>query len=744
MKNINANKFINGLVEKSKDANIDTVLAFIEGLFKAGERRFFEENHKLFDEAYEISGFSGVFCLSSAFMPVIKLDTIDDMCQIFRDERGQNFRKLREIVSRAKETERGLSLVHNFLISICPIITPKIFQTHFGSSGLLLDWCSLCDVPLPAWHSASDTILASKAMLNIPLNDFCIFSQGLYRYNVTEHRDWFLQNREDILGYLRLQTDCIKIDVSDNILSIEFFFDPEGNDSDHKKIVSRLNKLRSAIPFCERYQSQGIWLLPFGLTPSVDDTFKDISEKDLHFDSDIEKNVIWWKAVEGHYLPDSYYRYEEAWYALRCDALLFIQRLSKGLQRTLEGKKFDFQEAFEGGKLPNRLVKSLQHILQAPPQTPKHLKKSITKGPDKWSNSLQNFLIQMFQYVENPSNQRIGRLSVSNFLDAIKILDDLHNAFSDLFKNAPDYFQAKKLDVQEDKFYPDLADLLEIWILDRPRTQQKNVMRYIMERRERRRQETLERLHDVLSPLIENGISIILPEDIHMNHPLSYLPLAFSVEDPCYFDKEFYTVLETLMKVKDTADFFCLVPIHHGSRFLEGGYNFSSIQLAKLGEGGTINWEAFMPQELPEGVLHRLPKLPFSVSIRYQFRITMISLIGLIEAIAQQEKKIESLKLHSDHFDAELYARQRSRILKLKNNLAITASKAETYMNVEFSTLKEEEYFKNIQNCLAILIEAPKKGDTGNLFILEHQDIEKISESIELLLRSGRKPQEAL
>jgi hypothetical protein len=736
-KGLDASKFIKGLTEKSKNADVDTILGFIYGIFKAGENRFFYANRILFDEAYEITGSSGIFVLSSAFMPVVKCNFIAEMCDNFKDERGENFHRLREISSRVVAEKRGIDLVRDFLSSICLSIAPETLQTCLNNLGILLDWCSLCGISLPAWLSTRDMVLEYAAKLDISLSEFCSFAQGFYRYDKTAYLDWFSRNKDDIISYLKFHTNCIEIDVSDSVLSIEFFFGAETRENGNSAAMSRLNELRSAIPFCDRYQSQGIWLLPFGLKPSIDETHKDIPKNNLYFNSDIEKNVIWKETVESYYLPDSYYSYEEAWYALRKDALLFIQVLSKVLKQVIAGKNFNFQESFEEGRLLDRLAYSIKRLPNPPPQIPEYLKEFIKGGPEKWSNNLYNFLHQLFQYIGNTDNPNAGRLSVINFQDAFKSLQKMQSTFARFFEIAPDYFRAaEEMNVQENKIYPILADLLDAWISNPPKTPQRDIVRYLKIRREKKRQEMLKHLYDAIAPLKEKGMTIVLPESAYLSHPLTYLPLAFSVEDPCYFDVELAAVLGTLQRVRDIADVFCLVPLHQGCRFIEGGYRISSLQITKFDERGHLDWEALVPYKFSDSVMGRLPDIPFKKSQRFQFRSIVFLLIGTINILFEQKIKVDSMKLLKNKFHAELHARHKSGFLKFSRGLSVVASSAKNIMEDDFSSQNDQIDFKIVFDFVeSVEFAVNEEGEFNESILPYRQNLEKILESTDRLLK---------
>jgi hypothetical protein len=572
-------------------------------------------------------------------------------------------------------------------------------------------------------------------MFNHSLDAFSIFAQGFYRYNEPAYMKWFSQNKDNVLGYLKLHVDCIELDVSDYMLYIEFFTDSNESNSINDQAVQRLNKLRSSIPFCESYQSQGIWFLPSGLAPSIDDSRKKIPKENLPFKSDVEKNVVWKNIIDSYYLSDSYYIYEKSWYDLRNNALCFVKAFSKGLQNILVGKKFDFQKAFDGGKLPDRLMDSLRYSPDPPAQAPVHLSKALKGTPNKWSTSLQNFLSQIFEYFQDISKQRIGRLAVHNFQYAVKYIPEMHSVFKHLFENVPDYFELSELDISEEKDYGIFADLLDVWIIEPPKTPQRNIMQYIRKRREQKRQEMLSSIQDVIASLKEYGMIIIPPIDAYINHPLCYLPLAFSVEDPIYPEASLDIVIEAISEVKDIADFFCLVPIHEGVRFLKGGYQISSNQITQLNEGQSINWEAFALQELSEDILRCLPTLPFRPSVRLQIRASITSLLIGMKAFIEQKNNIETLRTSENQFEVELYNRHEFRLLEIQADFCIVASKTMDYLKAEYSSLQDDTDFKTLIGFLEIIEEASQKDTIDAQFMSSDFKADDIWNATEQLLQ---------
>src|ERR1044072_10003154 len=88
--------FLDGLVEAAKQREVDFLLVVLDGIFDSGERRVFEANKTLFDQAFEEFGPSGPLLMNTYFMPTVKLSTIDELAEIM-GERGDNFRKLSKL-----------------------------------------------------------------------------------------------------------------------------------------------------------------------------------------------------------------------------------------------------------------------------------------------------------------------------------------------------------------------------------------------------------------------------------------------------------------------------------------------------------------------------------------------------------------------------------------------------------------------------------------------------------------------
>jgi hypothetical protein len=581
---VNKEIFLNGLIDRAKRENLENLLIFLDGIFEAGEYNLFNTNKQLFDEANNSLGSKAYFLLSTNQQAIAQkdLNPLDSLKDLAKDNEG--LQEFFEISSKIIEVPRGLNLCVNFLQAVSPFFSPQVLSVNLKNTGDLLNWCFLCGVNLPNWQEAKNNLLNQLNELKLSLEEFCSFTQGLYRYDQSAYDKWFLQNENIIISYLRFELDCIGLTIVDNEVSIQFIPDAENFLSVNDEAMSRLNSLRDALPFCEFYKSQAICLLPFELKPSIDETYKSISKEYLSFKFDISKNRVFMSLVEKNYGSlNSYYKYEKSWYEIRKKSLLLCNKFLLFFKISFSGRSPNKKILDELGKLIVQLHEELRftHSISS-----KYLQKdtspSITKMfsdnlPEKWSTSFMNFINLFIRWLDTRQDAHLERLIVHNFREANKILPQMHKAFDILFEEAPDYFDLAQLNSEEIKTYEVLPDFLEIWMIDKLRYVEGDIFQFIKDKKESKRIEILQNLKEATAPLIEVGMNFIFPNNLYIDHPLRYLPIAFSVNHPCHPEVELILVIAAISEIKDIAEFFCFIPLYQDNRFLENNYQIRRV-----------------------------------------------------------------------------------------------------------------------------------------------------------------------
>ncbi len=730
-----ADTLIDGLAQEARGSGIPTILQTVQGVFRAGCQKLLEANKDHFDEAHMLLGPVGPFFLAAAFAPVGDTDTLDLVAEVLDDEKGDVFRQLQAIAAKARKRDGGIDWARRFLTKVVDAVSSSQLLADIGQAGHLLAWCATCSIVLPAWQEARLVVPGLGDALQIPLADFCAFAYGLYGYDPEVYERWFAANKEDIIGYLMLNLDCIEVGISDGVASVVFVPDAEAGDAGHQGAMSRLSALRSALPFCSTFQSDGEWILPFRLHPTHDETSKSIDQGYLHDPFDLDKNAVWRTIVRDHYLPDSFYRYQEAWYHARKDALDLTQRLARALAAVLEGRSVHVGRVVYGDGLPVRLLEALQRAPEPPSQTGEPLRGSLKHATQEWSMSTQASVQQLFQYMHDRTDERSGYLCVYNMRQSTKQLTEMHQAFRDLFLVASDYFGAALLDDAEAATYVETGDLLQLWILDSPTTPQRNIRRFLRAKHRRERSEAIDRVRTAVIPLLEAGIDTLLPTDLYLDHPLRFFPLTFSVNNPCYPERDLSVVLDALSPVCDVADFFCLVPTFRGARIFEGGYQLRSDHLPEGDRDQSEVWESLVPHPLPADLWDLLPNLPLHTSPAMHLRANLAMVIGLVPMVAEYATVARRLSQAQNEWEQELHRRYVDRLRQAETSLADAAAEVAEHLAQTFHAAANESSYTTIERYLRSVESAAQDECVDETVLFDSQLRDTLDECVEDLVQ---------
>jgi len=731
MEGFDVDEFISELAKQAKDVDIETIILYLEGIFEAGERSFFTANKSIFDEAYNSIGNVGPFFLRTDFSPVIKVDFISDMIRDFGD-RAEKFKLLKDISLKAVNVSRGLDLCHQFLRKVDSNLSPENLRTNAKYTGALLDWCFLCQVNISSWELVRQDLTNPNLLFKLSLEGFCAFMQGLSRYDLKTYEQWISIHRNQAIEFLKEKTSTLNLKISEEKLSIEFIVDPE-EATPIEQSMSRLNCCHAVFPYCARYQSQGIWILPFGLNPSVDDTQKNIPRENFHFESDISKNVTWARIALNPYLPDSFFDFEKAWYSLRTYALELVQNLSRALKKILTGSTVASKAIFSDNLitrletsekfLPSFSSETIECILGAIPKEWDVLIKQNSLS--SWSSSFTNFFHQICQYIDN-QDSNIGKLAIHNLKDSSKHLIKMQDSFELIFQEVPDYFDASSLNSQESHYYPILCDLLDMWIVNCPKILPLDIMEYIQSQKEIKWQETLEKIKISLAPISHN-IDFILPNGIYTDHPLRYLPLAFSVADPCNPEKELLLVLNALNQASYITEYFCLVPTFQGKQFLKGGFQIGYNNISTIAKGEQLAWEVLQPQDFAEQIWKYLPEILFEENPHRLFKSTIDNLIVGVDQLFSRIVLIQPLSNSTDSPIDDFYNRQKDKAVSLMKTLVDAASISLWLLVKLFESYRSTQEYTIIHEFLQSI---------NNDMLRSLYDFEKINNAVKELLEN--------
>ena len=743
-------KFIVGLaIKTSKYQEFKPILLFLDGIFEGGEKCFFNVNREIFGEAHEHLGTPGSFFLDW-YLTAIDNEILEDSRQTI-SEHIEDFQYLEQLKPRLEECDRGLDLCKYFLSKLLEYTVIEEFKVNFGDFGEFLDWCYLCEIQLNSWSSQKEKYLLAKNVMEISLDDFCAFSQGLYRYSPTDYQSWFIDNREKIIGYLKLNTDSINLEISEELLSFKFIVSLTNSDLGHSEAKSRIDSFRSAVPFCQQYKSEGIWLSLFQLEPYYDQSKSNVSVKYLPFNSDANKNRVLTNVIGLKFIPDSYYRYQEGWYYIRLYALEFVKKLSQLITKYLTHGTAEISD-YIGIDLITKLDKALTYypssflvdktkLTDVLPQPLAEIL-STNESPNNWLNKFHFFFYKTNHYLRQKNND-VAKLALYSFKSAVNNLPRMHESFFKLFEKCPDYFDSSTLNNDELKYYSKLADTFELFVMYRPSYVVENIEQHIKTVKRVEKEEILARVRNNLSFLEHEGITILLPSDVHIEidkiTPLRYITLGFSVGNPIKIIETLLIVVAALEQIQDVADFFCLIPVYKGKRFLTDGWIISANQIISLLDpDAQFNWESLIAIELPDFALTYFPSLPFEEISSLKIKIEILAIFLLLNNLVAEQKHLQEIQSTNNLYEQKLYAQYQLKISEYENNSAQVILELKKRFEITFATQLNTHEYKTIIDLFDHVIEAFSTHQLSTLLnsrvISRQEQVDKALEKLCLAL----------
>ena len=554
-------------------------------------------------------------------------------------------------------------------------------MNDLGSTGRVLDWCYLCGVEIPFWRELHKNSVSNNNIFDYSIEDFCAFCQGLGRYEPEWYQQWLDNFYDDVLGYIRLQIDCVSLEILDGTASFSFLVSAGQDFND--QAVSRLKRIRSALPLCGSYRSQGIWGMPYGLPPPIDETTKTFGSDNFQFESDLTKDRTWGDIVEKYYLPESFHRYEDEWCKLRSHAISCLSLTSRLLAKILSRSKVS-KDLIEKGNSAMKSLKLALHLRLDPPlQTPTSIKENLKATANKWAYEMANFLNQVSEYSRS-RNKRDGNLAALSFHNAYRLVMEMHSAFDALFTMASDYFGAKDMNSKELKVHAEVEDHLYAWIVDPPVTSITDVSAYSKARRRQKEETNLRRISQAFGPLTEAGISVIFPNGIYEEESLTHVPIAVSVQDPIHPEKALTDALNMLSKAHNAADIVYVVPLYKGMRLIQGAYRFNAGSIGEMLSNRVRLWDYLPLPELPEPIRALLPILPYSQPIGLEILGSVNALLGQLYPLVLLNDYAANLELSSNKFDIAQSQHLRSRLEILVDEAKGLAGKTYKLITSEF------------------------------------------------------------
>ncbi len=640
--------FLKSLASDVPNHSLNELELVFLGLFLGGEKQYFINIKSHFDEAFELLGQSGVSLLGMSTTPTKMINAIEDLKRIKTNETIDH---LDRIALNIKNGARGEDLCKEFSKLLNrEDIQDKFNKKAFLSAPSIFYWLKLIDfdVTTITFQSQFSNIVE---FIDIDERAFFKLISGLYEYKPDVYSKWYNTNKAEFHSFLMYLTDTIDLKINNDELKIKFipFINSHSSNEDAIKI---LNKLREALPFCAKYSSDAVNLLPLGLEPSINDLKKRIPVKNLPLEFYTKLNRYWLDILENAYLPDTFFIFEETHFKMRSMIVEFLTVLTNFFRCTYLGKRYDLQFFLNKDNLIGNIKKLLDTIPDPPNQCNNEIKRCYRELTNKCQFHFRNFYYQFFYITQENKDDQNGKLALHNLKKYRKHLIDLYNGFETILGVAPIYFRFSDLRKKEIEIADDFIDLFEYFIGNK-------ILPPIYDYK-KRIDLYKNKYHSTICESVRQALcetDVVIPDHVYIDFPLTYLPLYFSIENPIYPEDGLQRLLNILEIPALKPDFYYLIPIYQNRRIIPGGYKIATYQSIN-----DLSWESFVPQEIPNEIMALLPTKEILESEGFSFRSF---LIGTVLSFETWMKQFDLFKNTDDDFFLE---KLNEKILRMFND----------------------------------------------------------------------------
>jgi hypothetical protein len=632
------------------------LLAALRALFEAGEEQSLSRNRAVFAQLFEQEGSSGTLLLSTISAP-----HAPDSAFL------EGFESLRAARRALVLEPRGLAPCAELLRTSAA--KQLLRQASTASSWAeLLEWHATCRVPPEEWGALA-SILRAADWQSLTPRELALFLRGMWLADPGSYEDWLESSGEVLRPWLCARLDCIDVRWSDAEVDVRFFVDPKGPSPNEQAVTERLNFLRGIFPHVGMYRSRGEFLLPFNLRPSVDASQKAIPAANLAFFSDVERNKVWIRHVATAFLPDGYYRLQEAW--VRCRQL--INRFLRDLTTVFEARMrtqpvtVPFEYVDELGRTL-KLVPRLLDFAKYGPGPPTGLE-GPAKGADAWVADHFAAARQVLAYAEEFDVGK-GKLALESMRRAKKGLSQVHEAFSLVCGTlSPDYFGMLGLAEEEVTVHARAFDAFDGWLAGVRLSATDSISRAVARRRDDRAisgMDALRRNLREICPEAKARCAARLVVEDNFRYAGVCVELAREEEllEALLYGLKLASVSE------DETDFFCVLPLFQGMRVAEGCYQFSIGRAQELLDSSEPSqfWESFVLLRIPAGVAAEFASIPIRTPPALKAQ-GALGVIGMLETLIRASELASTFRSAENAWEREAHERQMATVMRYVDSI---------------------------------------------------------------------------
>lgn len=452
----NKEAFYMKLVERTEEEEYSYYVEAIKGLFSGEAKKFYLINQEKLDQSNEYSGLSLVVFEKNPFrfFPEVdeKIETLDSLAKINKTE---NIEKLLGIANSIDELDLRKSDLYIYVYYLCKNLKNTDLRLNIQDYGDLAYWMFRINNSF-------------NMVLNLDFNEIWEGRKNwdpenlgnlfyiLYTSNQNKYFQFFNSKEKDILNYLKIINNSLKVDLKDGKeLFIEFLLSSTKYDKANEEGVKRIELACKFLPHLEKYNSKA-------LLPQIDILEKFILDKEkkmpkrnivITFNKNFAK--LWNDSVLSNYEFSSIYDWLVFWIEVRSDIVKFSKLYIRVLEKKINRRIIAQPEIDEVNVVFLKVLQVLKKEGYFPYSKRPFLKEEVIleefqEIENNYLRSITNFINQCFN-VFNISTEINKELPLYNIKDAVKSLNNMQNFFNKIISKQGIKIEKYSLLVEDEK-----------------------------------------------------------------------------------------------------------------------------------------------------------------------------------------------------------------------------------------------------------------------------------------------------
>ncbi len=394
--------------------------------------------------------------------------------------------------------------------------------------------------------------------------------------------------KNQVLSYLRIQTDSYKLFDKNNKIYVEYVLLPQDIKKANDESVKRITEICKFLPIYDFYYADAIKpnIEMFNYLKIPDDSHKEIPLRNIILSFNTDLNVLWSKSILSQYEFDSIYDWQSYWINIRNRVIEFIKLNVEILEKLLKQQNQNQDTLKNIDEMKSYIVESLirENLFpheERPFEEKAIINKSIRRMKSGYFQSMQNYFNQFSNIILKNNENNLCNLAIINLKDCKYKLKDMQKYFNGVCNNTVKYFSYETLEKQEEIWVDRLILISEFYLNNVP---MKGFNRNdISEWHERKSRSLMKEVSNIISKaMISCGFNFIRPNKVLMNNNLSIVPICIKNVD-LNNESNIQVLIESLMDFGETNINYILIIVMEDENYvLSNGLKINTYLFRKL------------------------------------------------------------------------------------------------------------------------------------------------------------------